>query len=231
MRMVQRRWVKLIKFQIGDPTAGSPGHCNTIPGRDVRVGRILINLRCAAGRQHHSFCAAGLNRFFITVPDPGSHNAPRSRQADFIGENQINGVAALQHPDIRVGQRLAHQGGLYGFPGRIGGVEDTAVTVPPFARQVIARFAVCLYLSIEQNALIDKPLNAGFSVARNKGDRMAIAKTRSGNQRIFDVGFNAVGFIKHGGDAALRIESRPFTNGAFAENGDRTAFRQAQGER
>jgi hypothetical protein len=56
---------------------------------------------------------------------------------------------------------------------------------------------------------------------------MAIAKTRSGYQRILDVRFNAIGFIKYGGNTALSVESRTFTDRAFAENRDRAAFRQA----
>ena len=126
-----------------------------------------------------------------------------------------------------MGQRLAHQGGFNGFTGRIGGMEDSAVTVPPLAGQMVALLTVRLYLGIEQDALIDQPLNAGFGVARHKRHRMAIAKTRPGDQRILDVGFHAVGFIKHGGNSALRVKSRTFTDRAFAENRDRAALRQA----
>jgi hypothetical protein len=42
---------------------------------------------------------------------------------------------------------------------------------------------------------------------------MAIAETRAGDQRIFDMGFNAVGFIKNGGNPALRVERRTFAEG------------------
>ena len=40
LRMVQRGWVELIKFEVGDPAAGTPGHRDTIAGRDVRIRRI-----------------------------------------------------------------------------------------------------------------------------------------------------------------------------------------------
>jgi hypothetical protein len=50
---------------------------------------------------------------------------------------------------------------------------------------------------------------------RPHGDRKACA----GDQGIFDMGFNAVGFIKNGGNPALRVERRTFADRAFAQHG------------
>ena len=115
----------------------------------------MINFSRAAGSQHHGLCATGFNRFFITIPDPRAHHPARAGQADFIGDNKVNGVTAFQYADIRVGQRLAHQGSLHSFTGRIGGVENSAVAMTSLPGQMVALFAVRLNLSIKQHALID----------------------------------------------------------------------------
>ena len=91
------------------------------------------------------------------------------------------------------------------------------MAMTPFTGQVIAFSPVSLNLSIKQDALINKPLNAGFSVAGDKRNGMAIAKAGSGNQRIFYMGFNAVGFIEDGGDPALSIESTGFGQSIFRQ--------------
>nr|VUD34569.1 Uncharacterised protein [Raoultella sp. NCTC 9187] len=99
------------------------------------------------------------------------------------------------------------------------------MAVAAFTRQVIALLAVGLDLGVEQHALIDKPLHAGFGVARHEGDGVTIAQARSGDQRILHVRFDAVRFVKDGGNAALRIKGGAFADRAFAQYGDRTVLR------
>jgi hypothetical protein len=134
--------VKLIKFEVRHPAAGAPGHRDTVAGGDIRVRGVLINFGGAAGRQHHGLRLAGFHLLFITVPDPGAHHATRAGQANLIGNNQVNGIAAFKYPNIRMAQRLADQRGFNLFTGGIGGVQDAAVAVTAFAGQVVALFTV-----------------------------------------------------------------------------------------
>ena len=204
--MVQGGGVKLVEFEVGHATAGAPGHSNTIAGGDIRIGGVLIDFRRPAGGQHHGFRAAGLNLFFIPVPDPGANHTPCPRQADFIGNDQIDGVTPLQNTNIGVRKRLANQRRFHRFTGGIGSVEDTAMAMAAFTGQVVALFAVGLGLSIKQHTLVDKPLHARSGVAGDERDSMAIAQAGPGDERIFNVRFHAVGFIKNGGNTALRVE-------------------------
>ena len=97
--------------------------------------------------------------------------------------------------------------GVFDFaPGSIGSMQNTAMAVPTFACQMITFFPVCLYLGVKQHALIDKPLHAVFGIAGNKRHGLAIANSGTGNQRIIDMRFNAVGLIEDGGNTALGIE-------------------------
>lgn len=58
---------------------------------------------------------------------------------------------------------------------------------------------------------------------------MTVTKSGPGDERIFDVGFDAVGFIENGGNSTLGVESRAFANRPFAQDGNqwRSARRSA----
>ena len=149
LRMEQGGWVKLIELKVRHPAAGAPGHRDTVSGGNVRVRGVLIHFRGAARGQHHSLRLAGFHLLFIAVPHPGAHHATRARQANLVGDNQINGIASFKHPNIRMAQRLADQRGLHFFSGGIRCVQDAAVAMTAFARQMVALFTVGLNLRIE----------------------------------------------------------------------------------
>jgi len=98
---------------------------------------------------------AGFDGFFITIPDPGTNNSTRSRQTDFVRDNQIDGITPLENPDVGVILRLADEGGFDFFAGSIRSVQDTSMAMTAFTGQVIAFFTVGLNLRIKQDALID----------------------------------------------------------------------------
>ncbi len=104
---------------------------------------------------------------------------------------------------------------LYRFAGSVGGVKNASMAVPPFASEMVALFSIGLDLGVKQHALIDKPLYARSGVAGDEGDRMAIAESRAGDQRIFNMGFDTVRLIEDGGNPALRIERRTFADRPF----------------
>ncbi len=100
-----------------------------------------------------------------------------------------------------------------------------------FTREMIALLAVWLDMRIKQHALIDKPLHAGTSVAGDKLHRVAIANSGAGNQRIFDMRRNTVGFIKHGGNTALRIKRGALAHRPFTQDDNLMFFSQTQRQR
>ena len=80
------------------------------------------------------------------------------------------------------------------------------MAVPAFAGKVIAGVAAFTQLGIKHHALIDKPLHAVTRMAGDKLRRVAIDNTGTGNQGIFDMRGDAVRFIKHRRNTALRVE-------------------------
>ena len=147
--MEQGGGVKLIKLEVRHPAASAPGHRDTVSGGNVRVRGVLIHLGGAARRQYHSLRPAGFHLLFISVPDPGAHHATRAGQANLVRDNQVNGIASLENPNIRMVQRFTDQRGFHFFSGGIRCVQDAAVAMAAFASQVVALFTVGLNLSIE----------------------------------------------------------------------------------
>lgn len=145
---------------------------------------------------------AGFDGFFITIPDPCANYPARARQADFIGDDQVHGVATFQHLNVGMILRLADQRGFNLFAGGISRMQDASMAMAAFAGQVITLFTIGLNLRIKQNALINEPLDARSGVAGDELNCMAIAQSRAGNQRILDVRIDTVGFIKNSGNAS-----------------------------
>ena len=185
LRMEQGGGMELIKLQIRHAAAGAPGHGDTVSGRDIRVRRVLVNLRGSACRQHNGFCLAGFHLLFIPVPHPCADNAARAGQANLVGNNQVDGVAALQHLNIGMAEGFADQRSFNRLSGRISSVQNTAVAVPALTGQVITLFTIGLNVCIKQHALVDKPLHAVAGIAGDKFCGMLIHDPGTSNQSIF----------------------------------------------
>ena len=71
-------------------------------------------------------------------------------------------------------------------------------------------------------------MNAGAGIAGDKFNRMAIAQPGPGNQRIFNVGVDTVGFIENRGNTPLGIKCRAFADRPFAQDNNLMFFSQAQ---
>ncbi|CPR60969.1 Uncharacterised protein [Salmonella enterica subsp. enterica serovar Bovismorbificans] len=127
--------------------------------------------------------------------------------------------------------RPTDQRGFDFLSGSVGGMKDTAMTMAAFTREMIALLAVWLDMRIKQDALIDKPLHAGTGVAGDKLHRVAIANSGAGNQRIFDMRRYTVGFIKHGGNTALRIKRGALAHRPFTQDDNLMFFSQTQRQR
>ncbi len=65
-------------------------------------------------------------------------------------------------------QRLADQRGFHFPAGGVGAVQNTAMAVAAFSRQVVTHFTAGLRIGIKRHAMIDQPLHA---VPRIAGDK------------------------------------------------------------
>ncbi|MNT38531.1 hypothetical protein D3C72_1747280 [compost metagenome] len=141
----------------------------------------MIHLGGTTGCQHHRFGTIGFYLLQLAVPDVGADDSAGARQADFVGGDQIDRIAAFHHANIGVGACFPYQCGLYFFTCSISGMQDTAVAVPPLPRQVVMLFALSVDFGVEQDPLVNQPLHAVAGIASDKLNGVSVTQAGSGN--------------------------------------------------
>ena len=68
--------MKLVKFQIGYPTAGSPGHSNSIAAGAVGIAGVEIGLAGTASGQNHCRSLKQINMAALLIENVGPFTTP-----------------------------------------------------------------------------------------------------------------------------------------------------------
>ena len=104
---------------------------------------------------------------------------------------------------------------LDGPAGRIGDVDDAAVAVAALAGQVQRPVFGC-----ERHAERDQTLDRARRGFDDMLDDLAVVQARAGDHGVVDMGFEAVAFLEHGGDPALRPRARAVAQCALGDHRD-----------
>ena len=223
--------MELHHLHVADLGAGAIGHRDAVAGRDVGIGRELVDLTGTAGRQHHRgggerLDASGLGVQDVQTEHPVLVGADRA-EAQLGARDQVDRQVVLQHLDLRGAGDGAQERRFDGPAGHVAGVEDTALGVAAFAAEVRPAIGSVLELHAPSDEFGD-PGGAGFD---DVADRREIAESVAGGERILDVAGEVVGLVGHAGDAALRPVGVRFGAGLLRHDGDRmTAFGQIERE-
>jgi hypothetical protein len=110
-------------------------------------------------------------------------------------------------------------------------MDDSAMSMPTLLGEMKFGPAAFAHPRIEVNAQIDQPINDGWALFNHKRDGIKVAKTVTGDERIINVGLDAVVFVKNRCDPTLRIVARAFQGGFFTDHCDRQVVGQMQGQR
>ena len=94
-------------------------------------------------------------------------------------------------------------------------MDDAAMAVPALARQV-ERIA----FAGERHAELDQVLDRARRGFDDMLDDLHVVEPRAGDHRVVDVGFEAVAFLEHRGDPALRPARRAFAKRALGDHRD-----------
>jgi hypothetical protein len=138
VRVVQAGRVELDELHVRHPAAGAPGHRHAVAGGRVGIGGVEIDLAGAAGGQRRVAGAEGQHAVAGDVQHIGAEAAV-ARQAELGGRDQVDRDVAFQNRDVGMVPDLFGQGLLHGSTGRIGGMDDAALAVAAFPRQVEAQ--------------------------------------------------------------------------------------------
>ena len=130
----------------------------------------------------------------------------------------------FQQRDVGVAPDLFRQGVLHRMAGGVGGVDDAAVAVAAFARQVVAGAVV--RIAGERHALLDQPFDRGPAVLHDEAGGLFVAQPGAGDQGVADVRLDRVVVRQHGGDAALRPVAGAVQQSALGDDRDSLAARR-----
>lgn len=147
-------------------------------------------------------------------------DAPAAFTAKLTVGHQINRKVIFKNPDVRMFGGLTLQGGLYRPPGGIGGMNNAAMAMPAFPCQVKRLIIAAFRITRQLNAKIIQPFDGIGRVACDKFNSVAFAQSGTGNKCVFDMVFDAVGGIKHGGNSALCPVGRTVIDLAFRQDGN-----------
>src|ERR671913_1851451 len=115
---------------------------------------------------------------------------------------------------------------LHGRPGRVGDMDDPAEAVPAFARQV-----QCAAFIGEGDAQFDEPSNRPGRGCDDMLNHLPIVESGAGDHRVIDVRFEAVAFLEHRGDPALRPAGGAFSQRALGDHRDLAVLGEVQRSR
>src|ERR1700739_2341016 len=97
--MKQASWMKLNELHVRDGCTGSPRHCDTIAGRNVRIGRNRINLPATSGGQDHPVAANCLYTPGYFVENISTDHSILSCETKLAGSNQVDPHVVIENGD------------------------------------------------------------------------------------------------------------------------------------
>jgi hypothetical protein len=142
--------------------------------------------------------------------------ATTARQTQTVRRDQVDRVVIFEQRDVGVAAHALAQCGDYCVAGRVRSVNDPAMTMAAFARQMEAEFRGVVFG--ERNALRDQPFDGGPPMLDDETRGGFVAQTAACDQRVAHMVFDAVCRIQYRGNAALRPVARAFGHGSLCDH-------------
>ena len=195
--------MKLHHLHVTDFGPRAIGHGDAVAGRDVGIGRELVDLAQAARRQDDRERRERLDPTRLGIQHMQPIDAVVSRThlaaAEFGVRQQIDGEMVFQHLDLRLAGDGPEQGGLDRPTGHVAGMQDAALRVAAFTPQVGSTIGAVL----EFDAPRDQFSHARRSSLDDVPHHVPITKPITGRQRILHVTLKIIGLIGDARDTAL----------------------------
>ena len=199
----QGRGVKLHELEIGEVNARTKGHGNARAHTAGGVGGMQKNLPHAAGGKHcpvgqNGFCFAGFLIEHIGSEAAVAHLVAVLRSPRVVVAGQkVDGGAAVQPGDARVGQHLGAQALHDGAARIIGAVQNARGRVPALAREV--ERAVFVAVKGNLGAVDQYLVHAQRALRAQITDGLVVVVIVPGNQNVFFQRLGVRGMFRCGG--------------------------------
>lgn len=200
--------MELNEFHVAYPTAGTPGHGDTIAGTDVGVTGVEIDLAGPAGGEDDKTSADGFDATGLAIEGVGTTNTGGGVGVGsrLVIADQVDGDVMVEQGQAGLLHGLVDQRGFNRAAGGIGRVDDTPVAVSAFAGEVKGGIAILLLEFAETDTMFEQCLDGCRAVFDHVAHDFGMAQARAGVERVFDMGFEGVLVVEHRGYPALGVE-------------------------
>jgi hypothetical protein len=191
--------VELVELHVPDLGARAVRHGHAVAGRDVRVGRVEVDLPCAAGREDRGPREHGAHRRTGPLVEHVRADAD-VRAAEAREHDQIDRHVVLDEADVRVSLHLRQQRALDLRARGVRGVHDAPRGVAAFPSEGDARL-----VAVEARAPGHQRAHAVGPLAHAHVHGDLVAEPRPRDERVGLVGLGGVPLREHRRDAPLRV--------------------------
>ena len=229
--VVQDGRVELEELHPRDRGAGPEGHRDAVPGRDVRVARVEVDLAGAARGQQRRAGEEGAHAPAVHVEDVGAPDAVvpvADRPPEARLQDQVDRQVVLVERDPGVRPAALEEDLLDLAAGGVLRVQDAPARMPPLHAEVVALAGRAL--AREVAAEVDQFADAVRAAAHDQFDDLAVAEPVAGGQRVLDVQIEAVLLAPDRGDPPLRVPGVRGARLALGDDRDGAARRRLERE-
>ena len=144
----------MIKFQIGDTTAGAPGDGDTVAARTVWIGGVEIGFAGSSSGEDDGPRRYGMNRAVLAIENIGAH-------APAILTDKVDRIAVRQQCNVVCSRGILRQYVRYSPSRAIRRMDDAPMAVAALHGEMeFPEFVIRLIAAvIEFNALGDQPVH------------------------------------------------------------------------
>ncbi len=223
-QIVQAGRMELHEFHVRYAAARTPGHCDPVPGRASRCGRIEVSSpRPAGGKDRRPgkqrFDQAGLAVVGVQAVD----RARGGEVGRMTASDQVNRDHVRNERDVGV-----RDGGLLKRlldrpAGGVRDMDDAAVAVATLPSQMPP---LTIFTEVERHAKRCEPGDGGGGFGHDMLDDGAVVEPRARVHRVADVVFEGVAILKDCSDAPLRPTGCAFVQGTLGDYADLEGWRK-----
>ena len=204
--MVEAGGMELDEFHVGDLGSGPPGHGHPVPGGDVGVGGVEVDLAAAPGGQRHLPGGEGARPAAAGVERVHAQAAVGTVAAQGACGDQVDRQVVLVDVDGGIAGHGPQQDALQLPAGDIPGVEDAPAGVPPLPAQVPpAPLPAGAGLLAELHPQIHQPPDLGWASGQDGLHHLAVAEPHPGPAGVLDVPADRVVLPGYRGDPPLGV--------------------------
>ncbi len=225
-RVVEPGRMELNELEVGHARAGPVGDRDAVPGRDIGVRRVDIDLARAARREDRPFGRDRVYEAARHIEDVRAvDTAARSPVSDVPLGDESDGHPAFLDADPGVREDSFEEDPLDLLAGEIVEMDDPVRRVTALSRKREASPLAC-----EIDPVRDQILDTPRSFPHHHVDDRSPAEPRAHPERVLDVGLERVLGVDHRSDPPLREGRVGVGRAALRDDADGPAFRGLERE-